>query len=278
MRAVAFTLDLEDHRPGPEHAVRYPAAVRAVLAFLAARSVRGTVFVVGEVAQQSPDLVREVAAAGHEVGLHGWRHTPLTASGPVALRDELARGRDLLQSLTGQEVGGFRAPTFSLVPDSLWATDVLAEVGFTYSSSVLPARNPLFGFRAAPRTPFRWASGVLELPCPVAGPRAVALPYLGGTYLRVLPGVLVAAARRMAPRGAVLWAYCHPYDFDPGAPYWQVERSRLQSRLLWVNRARMFDKLGRVLAAGATPPLGELVERGLDAPVWAPGAAGARRR
>ena len=106
---------------------------------------------------------------------------------------------------------------------------MLGEVGFTYSSSVLPARNPLFGDPSLPATPFRWPNGLVELPCPVVRVGGVGLPYLGGVYLRALPEP--ASSRRPAAAsgtGQVLWIYCHPYDFDPGEPFWVVpEAGRL---------------------------------------------------
>lgn len=270
MAGVTFTLDLEDHREHTTDPVRYPAVVHRVLDDLARRGVRATVFVVGEVAEQSPDLVRSVARAGHELGLHGWRHDPLTTLTPAVLAADAARGKALLEDLGEAPVTGFRAPTFSLVAGTTWAADVLADAGFSYSSSVLPARNPLFGYPEAPDRPFRWPSGLVELPCPVVRVRGTGLPYLGGTYLRVLPWPAVAAALRSAPAAALLWTYCHPYDFDAGAPFWRVEPSWWQSRLLWLNRRRMFDKVGRVLARGAAPPLAERVAAGLDLPTWSP--------
>src|SRR6186997_3542316 len=139
---ITFTLDLEDHRPSSDVPVRFPDATRRILDWLDGLGVRGTVFVVGEVAEAEPGLVRDVAGRGHELALHGWQHTPLTELDPASLRDDLTRGKALLEDLGGAPVTGFRAPTFSLVPDSRWATDVVAEAGFTYSSSVLPARNP----------------------------------------------------------------------------------------------------------------------------------------
>jgi polysaccharide deacetylase family protein (PEP-CTERM system associated) len=255
---VTFTLDLEDHRPSTDAPERYPALTREVLDFLDARAVRGTFFVVGECAEAHPELVREVAARGHEVGLHGWRHQPLTELTADAFRVDVQRGKDLLQDLTGTPVLGFRAPTFSLVPESRWAVDVLAETGFTYSSSVLPARSPLFGDPTLPTTPFRWRNGLVELPCPAVRAGGVGLPYLGGVYLRAIPGAASTAVRRSVGRGQLLWIYCHPYDFDPDEEFWVVpDAGRWGSRLLWYNRRRAFAKVESVLRGRAGPPLAE---------------------
>jgi len=257
---VTFTLDLEDHRASDAQEQRYPALTREILDFLDARHARGTFFVVGDVAEEHPELVREVAARGHEVGLHGWRHVALTKLDPARFRADAARGKELLEDVTGHAVVGFRAPTFSLVPASRWATDVLVELGFGYSSSVLPARNPLFGDPSLPSSPFRWRNGLLELPCPVVRAGPLGLPYLGGVYLRALPTVASAAARRTAGRGQLLWIYCHPYDFDPGEPYWVVpDAGRLGSRLLWYNRRRTFAKIAAALEGRAGPPLRERI-------------------
>jgi peptidoglycan-N-acetylglucosamine deacetylase len=260
--AITFTLDLEDHRPSEDAEERYPALTYRVLDFLDARDVRGTFFVIGEVAERHPELVREVARRGHEIGLHGWRHVPLTKLDPHQFRADLQRGRALLEQLTEQPVLGFRAPTFSIVRESRWATDVLAEGGFTYSSSVLPARSPLFGDPTLPTVPFRWPSGLIELPCPVARLGGLGLPYLGGIYLRVLPTLASRAARKVFGGAQLSWIYCHPYDFDPDEEFWVTPAGgALGSRLSWYNRRRMFAKVDALLTDRAGPPLCErLVE------------------
>jgi polysaccharide deacetylase family protein (PEP-CTERM system associated) len=264
---VTFTLDLEDHRPSSDAPERYPALTREVLDFLDARAVRGTFFVVGEIAAAQRDLVREVSDRGHEVGLHGWRHQPLTELTAAAFRADVTRGKALLEDLTGAPVLGFRAPTFSLVPESRWAIDVLADAGFTYSSSILPARNPLFGDPTLPATPFHWPNGLAELPCPVVRAGTVGLPYLGGVYLRALPGMASSAARRRAGRGQLLWIYCHPYDFDADEAFWTVpDAGRWGSRLLWYNRRRTFAKVEAMLRGRAGPPLGERLHEVPTAP------------
>jgi len=260
---VTFTLDLEDHRPSGDAEERYPALTREVLDFLDARDTRGTFFVVGETTDDHPDLIAEIARRGHEIGLHGWRHQPLTELSPASFAADVTRGKARLEDLAGAPVVGFRAPTFSLVPESRWATDVLRDAGFTYSSSVLPARSPLFGDPSLPTTPFRWPNGLIELPCPVVRTGPLGLPYLGGVYLRAIPGVASTVARRSVGRDQLLWIYCHPYDFDPGEEYWVVpDAGRVGSRLLWYNRRRMFAKIETMLRGRTGPPLAERLHEG----------------
>jgi polysaccharide deacetylase family protein (PEP-CTERM system associated) len=251
-----FTFDVEDHRPDEQTELRLLDATHRVLRFCAERGVVGSVYVVGEIARDHPELVREIAAQGHEVGLHGWNHTPITQLTPEVFREETARGKALLAEVAGQEVTGFRAPTFSLVPSTVWATEVLAELGFRYSSSILPAWNPLFGFPGLPREPFTWPSGLIELPAPILKVGPLGLPVVGGTYLRTLPWPVVRAGLRDRPLGPVPFTYCHPYDFDPGEGFWVVPGvGRAGSVLLWYGRKRMLERVERLLAAGVGPPL-----------------------
>lgn len=253
---ITFTFDVEDHRPDDRAELRLLDATRRVLDLCAEWRVVGSVYVVGEVARDHPELVREIAAQGHELGLHGWSHAPITELTPDRFREETARGRDLLAEVSGQEVIGFRAPTFSLVPETLWATEILTELGFAYSSSVLPAWSPLFGFPGLPRRPFTWPSGLRELPAPIVRVGPLGLPVVGGTYLRVLPWPLVRAGLRKGPLGPVPFTYCHPYDFDPGEPFWVVPGvGRVGSVLLWHGRKGMAERVGRLLAGGTGPPL-----------------------
>ncbi|GIU83433.1 MAG: hypothetical protein KatS3mg008_0208 [Acidimicrobiales bacterium] len=258
--SVTITLDVEDHSPHGADP-RLEKATREVFDFLAEEGVRATVFFVGEVACRLPRLVEDAVAAGHEVALHGWVHVPLTRLEPTTFRDHLERGKDAIASAVGVEPTGFRAPTCSLVPSTLWAVDVLAESGFEWSSSVLPASNPLFGWPGAPRRPFRWRSGLVEIPAPVAGVGRLALPILGGVYFRVLPSLVVRAALDRLPSTPVEFLYCHPYDFDVEEPFWVVpEVGRFGSRLLWYGRRRMFEKVRHLVRRrGAAPPLGERV-------------------
>ena len=153
---ITFTFDLEDHRSDLKYEKRYPQITRNVLEFLRQSEIRGTFFVVGEVAEDEPELLRDIAAEGHELAFHSQEHLPLHKETPGNFRQQTADGKKLLEDTTGMEIKGYRAPVFSMSKDTLWCLDELRQLGFTYSSSVLPASNPLFGMPRAPREPFYW--------------------------------------------------------------------------------------------------------------------------
>jgi polysaccharide deacetylase family protein (PEP-CTERM system associated) len=254
---ITFTLDLEEYAPVGTPA-RSIAIIPRVLDLLDELGALGTFFVVGEFAESEPTLVKTIAAAGHEIALHGYRHIPLPQLTPETFRTETIRGRELLEDLSGTAVTGYRAPTFSLIPETEWAVAELADLGFTYSSSVLSARSPLFGWPGAPRHPYRWPDGLVELPCPVTsiGPR-LANPYLGGVYFRVLPWPAVRWGLARSRPNEILWLYCHPYDFDPGEPFNpRGDVGRFGNRLLWINRSGMRARVTRLLTGRAGAPLG----------------------
>ena len=157
---LTFTYDLEDNRPQESLPQRFDIVTRTVLETLSEMKVRGTFFVVATAARKAPDLVREISELGHEVGLHSYDHQMLPDQTATQFEQETRLGRSILQDITGEAVVGYRAPNFSLTRNSLWATDILAELGFAYSSSVLPVAHPYYGLPGAPTTPFRWPSGV----------------------------------------------------------------------------------------------------------------------
>ena len=267
---IVFTLDLEDHRPDDHAELRFPAVTDELLDDLESWGVIGTFFAVGEVVRDHPDLVARVAARGHELGLHGARHVPLPDIDPEVFRTEVGEAGDRLAQTIQQPVVGFRAPIFSMVPAAAWAPAVLGDLGYRYSSSVLPARNPLYGWPGAPATPFRWPSGLIEVPSPTFGIGPFRVPILGGVYLRVAPRPLVRfAARRLADHPGA-WCYTHPYDFDPGEQRWELpEVGRLGSRVMWWGRAGMRSRVEE-LVGGGTARMVDVVDRLGDPPVFDP--------
>jgi polysaccharide deacetylase family protein (PEP-CTERM system associated) len=266
-----FTVDVEIH-PGGACAA---APTRRLLDLLEASDSRGTFFILDDVARTDPSLVREIAGRGHEVASHGYAHRHLATETPECFRTGMAGARSRLADLAGRAPTGYRAPYFSLTPAAGWVPAVLAELGFAYSSSLLPARNPLAGWPGAPRRPFRWDGGLLELPVPLARFGPVAVPFLGGMYLRWLPGWRLKALARnwaAADGGGALWSYCHPYDLDTAERLgWRADVGRFASLMLWLNRRSTLPRLQGLLEGRRSVPFtARLPELVAQAPIWRP--------
>src|SRR5262249_36735256 len=145
----ALTIDFEDWYQGLEipctdwdrYEDRIERASERLLSLLAEADTRATFFVLGRVAEQHPGLVKRIAAAGHEIGTHGPSHTLIYRQTPNVFRDELSRSVGLLRDLTCQPVLGHRAPFFSITRESLWALEILADLGLNYDSSIFPVVN-----------------------------------------------------------------------------------------------------------------------------------------
>jgi polysaccharide deacetylase family protein (PEP-CTERM system associated) len=258
---VTFTLDLEDLRTSPTQESRLEGVMDRLLERLDQLGITGTVFCVGDLVRRHPALIARIAAAGHELAVHGFHHVPLDLVDPERFKRQSHDARALLEDAAGTEVVGFRAPQFSLVPETAWAVDVLADLGFRYSSSVMPAPSPLYGWPGAPATPFRWPNGLVELPCPILLVRGRPIPFLGGTYVRILPDVVRRRGMATADPRTVLWTYCHPWEFDPGERFYVFEHGGLPASLVgWTNRKGMMGRVERVFSdAGVGPRLAEAV-------------------
>lgn len=256
--SLTITFDLEDNRRSVDQEERFARASDRFLDFIEQRQITATVFVVGELARSHPKLIRRVVSDGHEIGLHGLSHVALGDVGPQRLRNQLREGRDLLEDLAQMPILGFRAPIFSLTPSTSWAIEEILQAGFTYSSSVLPASNPLHGWPSAPREPFMWTNGLVELPCPVGGIGRARVPFLGGIYMRYVPRMHLRRLLDQMSPSAILWSYLHPYDLDADEEFFVLPHAGwLTSRVLHTRRAVTLERLDAVIAAadGPAPPL-----------------------
>jgi polysaccharide deacetylase family protein (PEP-CTERM system associated) len=234
------------------YADRMEVATRRLLDRLAAAGdVRATFYVVGEIAQSHPRLVRDIAAAGHEVGSHSHTHLRIHRFTPPAFREDLKRSVDTLEQVAGTKVVGFRAPTFSLTAATAWAVDELLRVGLTYDSSVFPVRHDRYGVPAAPRHPFRLegSSGrLLELPMLTLRKFGQNLPVAGGGYFRLFPLAFMRAGLQQVADvpNAVGMLYFHPWEFDPDQP--KLPLGRVSKVRTYVGIDRSTRRLGRLLA------------------------------
>lgn len=231
----------------PRFDLRIERNVDVILDALDAAGTRGTFFVLGWVADRLPQVVRRIAAAGHEVGSHGWSHTPVWRLTPQAFTDEVVRSKQLLESLSGQPVLGYRAPTFSVTKDTIWALDALTQAGYIYDSSIFPVHHDRYGIPDAPLGIHRRPEGIWEMPMTVYELGTLRVPVAGGGYFRLYPRQVTAMAiRQNNRRGRPAVVYLHPWEFDPGQP-----RAEGASRAaLWrhrVNLATTRDKLQRLM-------------------------------
>ena len=275
----ALTIDVEDYfqvsafapyiarADWEQRECRVERNVDRILALLDEHDTEATFFTLGWIAERYPQLVRRIAEQGHEVASHGYGHQRASELSRAEFSADIQRAKGVLEDLTGQEVAGYRAPSFSIGTANLWALDSLARAGHRYSSSIYPIRHDHYGMPDAPRFMHQAADGLIEIPITTLRLFNRNLPSSGGGYFRLLP---YALSRWMLQRvndadqeSAVF--YFHPWEIDPGQPriagidrktrfrhYVNIHRMdrRLQSLLgdfKWGRMDRLF--LNRAVAA-----------------------------
>ncbi len=239
---------------------RVAATTRGLLEQLARHGVGATFFVLGWVARRDPDLVREIAAAGHEIASHGMSHQMAHELGPERFRAEARESKALLEDATGSEVRGFRASTFSIMESTRWAFEILVEEGYAYDSSVFPVRHDRYGYPDFARVPvpIDTPSGrLVEVPMLTLRRFGVNFPAAGGGYLRLLPLALIRRALiEMNRAGSPGIVYLHPWEFDAGQP--RLLRGGLGALRHYFGLARTTAKLERLLIEFRFGPIGGL--------------------
>lgn len=220
-QVVAFE-SVVDRSAWDGYASRVVGNTSRLLDLLAEKGIRGTFFTLGWVARKYPALVRRIAESGHEVASHGDWHRRVSTLDVAGFRAELRDSRTALENACGQPCIGYRAPSFSIVPGTEWAFDVLLEEGFRYDSSLFPIRRPDYGYPGAPDGPCliqRPGGTLLEIPLATTRVLGVRLPAAGGGYLRQLPFWLFRRAfGRGARDGVSAMFYTHPWEYDTEQP------------------------------------------------------------
>jgi polysaccharide deacetylase family protein (PEP-CTERM system associated) len=256
-----FTVDVEDYFQvnAFEGSVQrsewdqFPSRVErnteVLLELLQRKGTLGTFFTLGWVANKCPQLVRRIAAAGHEIASHGWWHRKVTDLTREEFREEAHSSRAILEDVSGQPVLGFRAPSFSIVRGREWAFDVLLEVGYRYDSSLFPIRRPDYGYPGAEPVPHlihRPAGTLLELPPATTVVAGVRMPAGGGGYFRQLPYALFRRAfdRLEASRVSGMF-YIHPWEVDVEQP--RIPVPPLARLRHYTGLARTLPRLERLL-------------------------------
>ena len=247
---------------------RVVANTRRLLRLLGEFGVKGTFFILTWNAERHPGLVEEIAAEGHEVATHGYSHRLVYEQGRDLYRRDLERSVGILERIVGYRPRGYRAPSFSVTARSMWALDVMLEMGIDYDSSIFPVRDSLYGVPGALRFPFvihtAGARRLVEFPMTTAQVAGRNLPLGGGAYLRLLPYAYMRwGMRRVNREGQAAIVYLHPWEIDPQQPRLKSRGKRGVSTH-YINLHAMEQKLRRLLTDFRFAPVSQvLAERGL---------------
>ena len=242
-----------------------------ILEILDEHGVKATFFILGEVAETFPQLVRDIAARNHEVGVHGFYHHQVFKLSRDEFSREVGDTKKLLEDITGQAVEGHRAPAFSIGPDTQWALEVLAELDFRYDSSIYPISGRRYGWPGFRRDIHEMSlpngATIIEAPLSTVRIFGKALPACGGGYLRHFPYWYTRWAMRRIQRLRPSIVYIHPYDSDTDPPpadfqtILETTAGRLEKVHVFALRKRhtVEHKLVRLLSEFRFAPLRDVI-------------------
>ena len=258
----AMTVDVEDYfqvwafsnQVRLEDWANYPCRLERnmdlVLALFDEQAVKATFFTLGWLAERYPQVMRRIVDEGHELASHGYQHIKVNQQAPEEFREDISRTKRLLEDIVGQPIRGYRAASFSIGEKTPWAAPILAEEGYSYSSSIHPIQHDHYGDSQAPRFPFRPSPDhdLVEIPITTLNLFRRHLPCAGGGYFRLLPYGYVRWALRRVNRveGQPCIFYFHPWEVDPDQP--KFEGIPLKTRVRhYTNLGRMEGRLRAVL-------------------------------
>jgi len=232
-----------------------------IMEVLQRHKVRGTFFILGWIADRFPHLLQELACQGHELACHSYWHRPVYTLTHAEFKEDTLRSKCAIENAAGVRVRGYRAPTFSIVPATAWALEILAELGFLYDSSTHPIRHDLYANPYGQRHPFVTSTGsLLEFPITTLQLLSHNFPFSGGGYFRILPYAYTKRALRHINTQEHMAAifYIHPWEFDPEQPRF---RTSVKSRIRQYTGLRATaPKLERLVRDFRFVPLGTLFD------------------
>ena len=270
----ALTIDVEDYfqvaalaeavRREDWHSMEYrvEANTNSLLGLLDKHNTKATFFTLGWVAEKSPELVRTIHKAGHEIASHGYSHQLIYNQTPKVFREETRRSKAILEDITGEAITGYRAASYSITNQSRWALDILAEEGFVWDSSIFPVHHDRYGMPGTPRWPHRLTTDqgheLAEFPLSTLKFPGYTLPIAGGGYFRLFPYWFSQWGLGSINRqGQPFVFYLHPWEVDPGQPKLDVK---------WFSRFRHYNnldvceaRLDKLVSHFSFVPMGEVL-------------------
>ena len=210
-----------------------------ILTLLAECQIKATFFIVGWIAERFPQLVKKIHYQGHDIGCHSYWHRKVYDLSPEEFATDTRKVKDILEDIIGEQVCGYRAPSYSITKNSLWALDILKDLGFLYDSSIFPIYHDTYGIPDAPRYAYHHSNGLLEYPISTSLIMGRKIPVSGGGYFRLFPYWFTRYALRSINQreGQPFLFYLHPWELDPEQPRFQ------QANIL--SKFRHYNQLGR---------------------------------
>ena len=259
----AFTVDVEDYfqveafssvidkNKWDSYECRVEKNTDLILGLLDNENIKGTFFILGWIAKRYPQVVHNITAQGHEVASHGMSHQLIYKQHQDTFRKETRNAKALLEDLCQKEVIGYRAATYSITNESLWALDILAEEGFRYDSSIFPMRHDKYGISDACPVPhiLKTPSGyeITEFPISTVKTKRWTLPVAGGGYFRIFPYMYTRwGLSKLNKQNKPFVFYIHPWEVDPDQPL-TLGISRLSKFRHYSNMARCQTRLSKLL-------------------------------
>ncbi|HWP47810.1 MAG TPA: XrtA system polysaccharide deacetylase [Candidatus Limnocylindrales bacterium] len=231
----ALTFDVEDYYQveafsrfihfdtWDQYESRVTANTNKILEILAESRVKATFFVLGWIAERFPQIVKLISTEGHEVACHGYAHKVIYKQTRQEFEEDVSKSIQILEDISGTKVVGYRAPTYSIIRETLWALEVLLKNGIQYDSSIFPIKHDRYGIPDAGRFPYVIDKGrlgsLIEFPPSTLSFWGTNIPIAGGGYLRLYPYFFLRwGLRKINQEGQPVMVYLHPWELDPDQP------------------------------------------------------------
>lgn len=269
----AMTIDVEDyfqvsafasHIPRdnwPSLPCRVEANIERILCLLDEKTIKATFFTLGWIAERYPNMVRRIVDNGHELASHGYAHLRASDQKSADFLDDITRSKALLEDIGGEKILGYRAPSFSIGSQNMWAIDLLLQAGYRYSSSIYPIQHDHYGMPDAPRFAFypNGKDGLLELPITTVRIFRKNLPAGGGGYFRLWPYPVsrwfLHRVNNHDTQSGIF--YFHPWELDPEQPRpagigmkthfrHYLNLHRMEGRIKALTRDFRWDRMDRI--------------------------------
>ncbi len=250
-----FSIDLEDIRLRMDKGLLYEARVEVLidkyLDFLNVYNAKATFFTVGDIPKHYPNIIQTLVDEGHEIACHSNQHIPIANQTRQEFVDDVVMNMESLYRSGAKEIRGYRAPIFSVTPKTPWVFEELKNLGLEYSSSVLPAKNPMYGWENFGDEPKKVIDNFWEIPMILRKSSLFKVPFSGGVYFRFLPFYFIKKSfKYYFDDGVAVTSYFHPYDIDCRQERFMhpdIENNRLYNELLYFNRKDVFPRLHKIM-------------------------------